>query len=146
VPRLRHELAFVRHRDDAIERGIAEQLLGHRLRERAELFVTRNEVRLAIQLDDRAGLRVFADERNDLALRGRAVGALLGLGNALLAKIFDGLVDVAAGLLECFLAIHHAGAGALAQHLDILRGNGRRSHISVLRFVETPPARRRGAL
>src|SRR5690606_41633142 len=61
--------------------------------------------------------------RGDDALGGLAVGALGGHLLALLAEDLDGGVEVAAGLLERPLAVHHADAGGLAEALDVLGGD-----------------------
>ena len=61
--------------------------------------------------------------RLDDALAGRAPFALAGLGDALLAQDRVGLVEVAIGLLERLLAVHHARAGHLAELLDQLHRN-----------------------
>jgi hypothetical protein len=46
-----------------------------------------------------------------------APGLLRGLGLTGLAQHLDGGLDIAADLDERLLALHHAGAGALAQFL-----------------------------
>jgi hypothetical protein len=65
----------------------------------------------------------------DEAGGGLPLGAALGgLGGALDAEQLDGLVEVAVGLVERLLAVHHAGAGELAELLDV--GSGEVSHVS----------------
>src|SRR5690606_38625766 len=59
----------------------------------------------------------------DAALGGDAAGLLVGLGEALLAQPFGGRVDFALVLGERLLALHHAGAGTVAQVLDQLCGD-----------------------
>ena len=59
----------------------------------------------------------------DHALEGGATGLLVGLGETLLLEQVGGLLDITAGLLERALALHDAGAGALAQLLDVSGGN-----------------------
>jgi len=54
----------------------------------------------------------------DHALACRPVRALACLGDALLAQDCEGLLEVAIGLLERVLAVHHARAGHLAKLLD----------------------------
>ena len=49
------------------------------------------------------------------AVLGVAVLALLGIGEPLLAQELDGLVEAAVGGLQGGLAVHHAGARALAE-------------------------------
>ena len=69
--------------------------------------------------------RLRLDRHADKTL-GRHAPALLGrLGEALLAQPVDRLLDVAVGLAQRILAIHHARAGLFAQILDQPRGNGR---------------------
>src|SRR3546814_1669813 len=71
------------------------------------------------------------DHRADLALRrhadqalGRdAAGLLGGGGEALLAQPVDRGLHVALGLTQRLLAVHHAGAGLLAQFLDLRGGD-----------------------
>ena len=131
----------------------------------AEIFVTRDEIRLTRHFDEHAGAAVVEDLAADDAFARRAVGTLLGLGDALLAEVLDGGVHVATILLERLLAIHHAGAGALAEFRNSLRGD-HRGHLRALYMlsvsicdamvlrtmpsycVRTPPVlsrRRRGA-
>src|SRR5205807_7174537 len=62
------------------------------------------------------------------ALGGLAAGELRGARNALLAQPGHGGVDVAAVLLQRALAVHHPRAGALAQGLDVLGGDGHVGH------------------
>ena len=68
----------------------------------------------------------------DETFGGDAAGLLGGLREALLAQQIDGLLHVAAGLLQRRLAIHHARAGAFAQLLDHLRVDF--GHIGILLF------------
>jgi len=106
----------------------------------AIIFAARDEVRLAVHLDEDANLAVVVDVVADDAFRRRAASALLGLGDSLRAKVLDRLVHVAAGLLERLLALHHAGARAGAKLGDVLRREccgG--SHRFIPAVVETPP-------
>ncbi len=52
-----------------------------------------------------------------------AIGLLGSLGQALLAQEVDRGLHVAVGFLQCLLAIHHAGAGLVAQLLNGCGGN-----------------------
>src|SRR5690606_14941458 len=98
----------------------ADRGLGDGFGEGDEVLVLGDEVGLGVDLDDsRAVARL---RERDAALGGDAVGLLVGLGQAGLAQRLGGGVDVAAGLGERLLALHHAGAGALAQFLD--QGSG----------------------
>src|SRR4051794_17869490 len=77
-----------------------EQPLG----ELDEVGVLGDEVGLAVQLEQRAVLA------HDDAVRGGALEALADVLGALDAQELDGLVEVAVGLGERLLAVHHAGA------------------------------------
>ena len=92
----------------------------------------------ALGLGDEVGLGVELDERapgvGDQPGRRGALGAALGgLGRALDAQHLDGLVEVAVGLLEGLLGVHHPGAGGVAELLHICGGDGHA--LSVPRFV-----------
>src|SRR5437764_1801274 len=109
-------------------------LLGHVLRrrgrdverhlpgERLEVLVARDEVGLAVDLDEHPDLAPRVDVALDDPLRGGAAGALLGARLALDAEDLDRLLEVAARLLQRALAVHHPRAGAVAQSLDVGRG------------------------
>src|SRR4029453_16298996 len=71
-----------------------------------------------------AHVNVAADD----AIRRRAPGALGGRGQPLLTEQLDGLLLVAFRLGEGRLALHHAGAGLLAQALHLIRCNRRSRH------------------
>ncbi len=85
-----------------------------------ELIGAGDEVGLALQLDDRGDVAV--DDEADDALRGLAVLALGAGGQALLTQPGLRGFDIATVLLEGLLAVHHPGAGRLAQGLDVLCG------------------------
>ena len=95
-----------------------EQALG----ERDEVGVLGDEVGLAVELEQRA---VLADD--DAVGRG-ALEALADVLGALDAQELDGLVVVAVGLGQGLLAVHHAGAGGVAETLDV--GCGELSHVT----------------
>ena len=95
-----------------------EQALG----ELDEVGVLGDEVGLAVELEQRA---VLADD--DAVGRG-ALEALADVLGALDAQELDGLVVVAVGLGEGLLAVHHAGAGGVAETLDV--GCGELSHVT----------------
>ena len=68
-----------------------------------------------------------------LTTRPLVVGALEALADvlgALDAQELDGLVEVAVGLGQGLLAVHHAGAGEVAELLDV--GGGEVSHVTLL--------------
>ena len=93
-----------------------------------ELGVLGDEVGLGSELDQGA-----VAARDD-AVGGLAVSALGLLRETRDAQELDGLVEVALGLGERLLALHHAGAGGVAELLHI---SGSDSHISlVLIWVE----------
>src|SRR5690606_34064099 len=78
-----------------------------------------DEVGFGVELDDRGGLAGAVGARGDghQALGGDAVGPLGGLGQTLGAQPVERGVDVAVGVLQRLLAVHHADAGLLAQFL-----------------------------
>ncbi len=86
-----------------------------------EFLVASDEIGFGIDLDDHA---VRAMHRHaDQTFSRDAAGLLGGLGQALLAQPVDGRLDVAAGLVERALAIHHARAGFFAQVLHHCGGD-----------------------
>src|SRR3954451_3722420 len=106
-----------RRRGGYVQRHVARELL--------EVLVAGHEVGLAVDLDEHADLARGVYVALDHALRRRALAALGRLGLPLHAQDLDGLVDVPAGLLEGLLAVHHAGARAVAQGLDVTGGDSR---------------------
>ena len=84
-------------------------------RQRLKLLVAGDEIGLGIDLDDDAVMAMHGD--GDEALGGDAARFLGGLGETLLAQPVDRRLDIALGLGEGVLAIHHAGAGLLAKIL-----------------------------
>src|SRR5205085_11001704 len=87
-------------------------------RERLEVFIARDEVRLAVDLEEHADAAGAVDVRDDRALGRLAAGLLGRLRETLRAQIVDRLVHVAGDFGQRLLAVRHAGAGALAQVLD----------------------------
>jgi len=73
-------------------------------------------------LDEHADAAAAVDVGVDDAFLGRAVRTRCLLGHAALAQQRDGCVVVAVRLDEGALAVHHAGAGRLAQDFHFLRG------------------------
>ncbi len=92
-----------------------------------ELVVHAHEVGLAVELHDGARRGVVGDDGHDRALVGGAAGLLGNGGQAGVAQDVDGLFQVGFGLDERLLALHHAGAGHLAELLD--QGSGDLSHV-----------------
>ena len=106
-----------------------------------ERFVAGDEIGLGIDLDQRRLLRVGGEA--DQAFRGDAAGLLGGLGEALGPEPIDRRLDVAFGLGQRRLAIHHARAGLVAQVLH--HGCGNRRHIMPLIILYRCLARLRDA-
>jgi small subunit ribosomal protein S2 len=73
----------------------------------------------SVNLLTRVVADAVADLRGHQAFSGGAAFALRSALEALDADDFDGLLGVTVGFVESLLDIHHAGAGALAQCLDI---------------------------
>ena len=95
----------------------------HAAHQRLEVIVAGDEVGFGIDLDNDADIVLDGDA--DKAF-GRNPAALLGgFGEALLAQPIDRRLDVAVGLAQRILAIHHARAGLFAQIFDQSGGNGR---------------------
>ena len=113
------ERAQARH----LDREVADELL--------ELVGPGDEVRLAVDLDQDADPAAGVDVARDEALAGLAARLLRGRGEPALAQDRDRLLEVAIGLDERVLAVHEAGAGALAQLLDA-RGRDVRHVVRVL--------------
>ena len=109
----------------AVQRAVIQRVhiggvrVGNMLRQfvdnRVKLVRFRNEVRLAVNLDHRANLRVIADISSDRAFRRDTSCFLLSLRDALLAKIINRLLLVSVRLRQRLLAIHHAGARHLTE-------------------------------
>ena len=106
VGRRRHE---VRH--DVVGEGL-------------ELLVLGDEVGLGGELDHRGAVAVGVD-RGDQAVGRVAVAALDVLGLALDPQDLDGALEIAVGLLEGLLAVHHPGAGGVAELLHVCGGKVR---------------------
>ena len=108
-------LALVLERFDGV-RPVLLDRVEHLLGERAELVVLRDGLGLGADRDDRA-LRVV-EAREDDALGRLVAGALAGRGHAPLAQELLRGVEVAVGVLERALGVHHRRAGHLAQLPD----------------------------
>src|SRR5699024_292100 len=90
--------------------------LSNLVREVDELLVLGHEVGLSVDLDH----GVTGDCDQTLGCRARS--ALADVLGALDTQDLDGLIAVALSLDESLLAVHHAGAGHLAELLDISSG------------------------
>src|SRR5699024_3346551 len=95
-------------------RGVGS--LSNLVREVEELLVLSYEVGLSVDLDH--GITGDCDQ----ALGCGALSALADVLGTLDTQDLDGLIEVALSLDECLLAVHHAGAGHLAELLDISSG------------------------
>ena len=116
--------------------AVLERELGDVADELLKGLVLGDEIGLGIDLDD--GTARALDGGADQTLGSRAAGFLGGSRKALGAQPVDGCLHLAIGLGKRFLAVHHAGAGALAQFLD-----GRGRDLSHFRFLLSSPAKGR---
>src|SRR4051794_18714381 len=107
-----------------VGRVLLDRDLEKSLGEGDEVAVLRDEVGLAVQLQQRAALA------HDDAVGRRALEALADVLGALDAHKLDRLVVLAIGLGEGLLGVHHAGAGGVTETLDVGSGEGR--HVSSL--------------
>src|SRR6185312_2332665 len=104
-----------------VGRPVRQRRLRDLGRQLLEALVLRHEVGLAVQLDQNA--RGRAIELGDhQAVGGGPVGPLARVLDALLAQDLDGLVEVAVGLAQGVLAVHHAGPGQVPEPLDVSGG------------------------
>ncbi len=102
---------------------VVERHREHAAHDRLEVIVAGDEVGFGIDLDNDADVVLDGDANKTF---GRYASALLGgFGQALLAQPIDGGLDVAVGLAQRVLAVHHARAGLFAQILDQSGGDGR---------------------
>jgi len=99
-------------------------LHGDVLGELLEPVTAGDKVSLAVDLDNHTEAGATVDVGADGTLSGDAGCLLIGGGDALLAEPDDSLLEVAAALGEGLLAVHHAGAGGVADSLDVLGGDG----------------------
>src|SRR6266851_659503 len=86
-----------------------------------EQLVARDEIGLGIDFDRGPGAAPRGDP--DKPFGSDPPGLLRGGGETLFAQPVDSALDVAAGVAERALAIHHPGAGLVAQFLDQRRGH-----------------------
>src|SRR5215210_6595979 len=98
--------------------------------ERREVLVAGDEVGVAVDLDEHPDLAVGVDVGLDRALGGLAAAHLERLVAEPDAQELGGRVDVAAGLLERLLAVHHARARAVAELLDQRGGDRGGAHLA----------------
>ena len=117
--------------------AVLQRELGDVADEILEELVLGDEVGFRIHLDDGAAIALDGDA--DEALGRRAAGLLGGGRQTLGAQPVDRGFHLAVGLGERLLAVHHAGAGALAQ---FLHSRGRDLSHVLIPFV--PPREGRG--
>ena len=86
-----------------------------------ELLVARDEIGLGIHLDHRGAIRGAGNA--DQTLGGGAAGLLGGGRKALLPQPVDRGFHVAVAFDQRLLAVHHAGAGLVAEVADQQGGN-----------------------
>ncbi len=111
-----------------------EHRVGERLRHRGEGVALRGEVGLALELDHRAG--VVGDRHRHRALCVVPLRTGRGLDDALLAQPLRGRFHVAVIGLEGPLGVHHPRTRAVAEGLDVLRGELGHSQDSSVDSVE----------
>src|SRR5512133_703962 len=107
---------------DPARRG-RRDLHGEVLHERLEALGARDEIGLAVHLDEHADLAAHVDVARDRALGRGARGLLRGGGEPLLAEQLLRLREVAARLGEHLLAVHHPRPGLLPELLHELRAD-----------------------
>ncbi len=93
-------------------RARAERDVCDHLHEPLKQLIARDEICLGIHFNHNALARFY--RHSDQAFRRNAARFLRSLGKSFFAQQIDGLLHVAAGVAKGALAIHHAGAGALA--------------------------------
>jgi len=114
---LRHFLAA---QESRVERG---HVHGHVVAQALEVRRARDEIALAIHLDQHADLPARVDIGAHQPFGRRPLRFLGGRGLALLAQDVDGLLDIAFGFHERIAAGSEARASAVAQFLHQLRGD-----------------------
>ena len=95
-----------------------------------EGFVLGDEVRFAIEFEERRGRTGGLDLNGKHPFAGLAVSLLVARRDPLNAEDFDGLFHVSIGLGEGLLAIHETRAGTLAQLVDRLGGDNGHGEIT----------------
>src|SRR4029079_11736519 len=84
----------------------------------------RDEIGLAIDLDERGELAVVMDVARDDAFARTTGGSSLGLCNAFETEALDCLVEIALRGFQRGLAMEHAGAGSSSELLNLFRVDG----------------------
>ncbi len=101
-------------------RAVGDDEVDERVGLLLELVGAGNEVGLALEEHDRADVAVDLQGYDALVIV--AVVALGARSETLLTQELLRGVDGAVGLLEGLLAVHHSGAGGIAQGFDVLCG------------------------
>ena len=112
-----------------VRRPRLERSLRDRGGKRQEILLAGDEIRLGVDLDHGHRKAVGRTLDRDHALGGDAARLLVGLGEARLAHRLGGGLEVAVRFDQRLLALHHAGAGALAQCLDGLGSDQRHGQL-----------------
>ena len=103
-----------------VRRSAGENRAQDTLDELAEGGVVGDEIGLGVDLDDRGGQPVVALEDVHDALGGDAVALFRGDGKSLFTQDFHRLIEIALGLDERLLALHHTDACLFAQLHNVL--------------------------
>src|ERR1019366_1802363 len=120
---------------DVFDGGRGRDLHGDLAREGDEVLVLGHEVGVAVDLDQHPHLGSGVHICLNRPLRGRALAEILDLLPLLDAQDLDRLLDVALGLGEGLLAVHHPRACALAQGLYVFRSDLDRAHVALVSGV-----------
>ena len=116
-----------------VSRSVLDNNVSNVGNELLEVSVLSNEVGLGVYLDDCAYAALITEGGEDSkeqltygsldqTLSSDAVCLLGSLSQALLTEQLDSLVEVAVGLGQCLLAVHHAYAGHFAELLYVSSG------------------------
>ena len=105
-----------------VSRSVLDNNVSNVGNELLEVSVLSNEVGLGVYLDDCAYAALITYGSLDQTLSSDAVCLLGSLSQALLTEQLDSLVEVAVGLGQCLLAVHHAYAGHFAELLYVSSG------------------------
>ena len=111
-----------------IRTGLGRVTFRHVVAKRAEQFVARHKIRLAVHFHQHAEFSVGRDVLGDGAFLGLARGFHGGGRLAFFAQDVHGGVEVAFGFDERLFAIHHARAGHFAELGNVSSSNF--SHIN----------------
>jgi hypothetical protein len=122
-------------------RGLVERDRQDAAHQRLKVIIAGDEVGLRIDLRDDAEIGLDRDSHE--AFGGHAAALFGRFGKTLLAQPVDRRLDVAVGLVERVLAVHHARAGLIAQILDQPGGDRRHRFPSCSRRGVPQEKRRR---